>query len=696
PSAAFARATVMIQIEEGDALSDMTPATPAGGNTGTTLGEQRKLALDYAAQVWGERLDSDVPITVGVSFEPLPCSGSASVLGAAATTALFTGVSGGGANPAFYYPSALANKLAGRDLDPSDPEIRMQLNSDVDAACKAGTGGFYYGFDGKGASGVDFIETVMHELAHGLGLASFADPETGELFTADGVDPYTALVRDLDLDQTWPSLTDAQRQMSAGDLRRVAWDGDRARAMTAEQFAKGVPSVTFEPTVAGFSGIVSDSSFGENSALHPAAGTLRAAPLGGCSSVSGVSGAVLLLRPTRCSVATAAQFAKDSGAAGALIVSSGSPFSAPAQPLDVEGDSVALPVVAISSSDADQINQALMAGAVQASLGGAADKLLGSDDAQRPLLFASRPVSASSTISHLEPLIRPQQLMEPITGPVPTHDVSFTLALLADVGWQLLCGNGVIDGSEECDDGAKNNDVLSDRCRSTCTKRRCGDGVKDPNEACDGNNDDSRANACRTSCQLPACGDGVIDNGEECDDGANNSDTGAGRCRMRCRKAMCGDGVIDPREECDDGTNNGSSSGACRSNCKAPSCGDGVVDPGEECDDGTTNSDMLAGACRASCEKAHCGDGIVDPGEDCDGSTGCSDECRRGGSASRNRSSDAGESESDAGESRDDHQASCSCGITAGARAPGALSLPFLLLGAARLRRRRRSKSKPD
>jgi hypothetical protein len=669
PAPAFARATVTIQIEAGDALSDTTSVAPVGGNSGTTLGEQRKLALDYAAQVWGDRLDSTVPITVGVTFEPLPCSGSASVLGAAATTALFSGVSGGGANPDFYYPSALANKLAGRDLDPSEPEIRMQLNSDVDAGCKAGTGGFYYGFDGKGQQGVDFTETVLHELAHGLGLASFADPETGELFSSDAVDPYTALVRDLELDKLWPALTDAQRATSAGDLRRVAWDGERARSATAEQFAKGVPALSFEPVVSGFSGIVSDSSFGQNSALHPVSGPVRTAQNQGCGSLASanVKGAVVLLAPTRCSVASAAQSAKEAGAIGALIVSSGSPFTAPVQPLEAETQDVAIPVIAVTSDDADRIAQAASSGEFRASLGGNADQLLGGDSMQRPLLFASEPVSASSSISHVEPLIRPQQLMEPITGPVPTHDVSFTLALLADLGWSLTCGNGAVDNGEACDDGAKNSDVLPDRCRSDCKRPSCGDGVKDSNEACDGNNDDKRANACRTNCKLPACGDGVVDNGEECDDGANNSDTRGGTCRMRCRK---------------------------------PACGDGVVDPGEACDDGARNSDTRAGACRTECKKAYCGDGVVDPGETCDGSTGCSDECTRGGektgakTAESREEPDAGEradEEADASADTHEHRAECSCRVVRAASLPGPLAAVwFALMVGLSIRRYRR------
>ena len=68
---------------------------------------------------------------------------------------------------------------------------------------------------------------------------------------------------------------------------------------------------------------------------------------------------------------------------------------------------------------------------------------------------------------------------------------------------QPTCGNGRIDGAEECDNGA--------------------------------NNSDATPNACRTSCMLPRCGDGVVDfpNGEECDNGVNDGRRGCFQCR-RC------------------------------------------------------------------------------------------------------------------------------------------------------------------
>ncbi|RMF20920.1 MAG: peptidase, partial [Deltaproteobacteria bacterium] len=47
----------------GEGFNDATPVTPVGGNSGTTLGEQRLLAFQYAADLWGSRIDSNVTLT---------------------------------------------------------------------------------------------------------------------------------------------------------------------------------------------------------------------------------------------------------------------------------------------------------------------------------------------------------------------------------------------------------------------------------------------------------------------------------------------------------------------------------------------------------------------------------------------------------------------------------------------------------
>jgi uncharacterized protein (TIGR03382 family) len=62
-----------------------------------------------------------------------------------------------------------------------------------------------------------------------------------------------------------------------------------------------------------------------------------------------------------------------------------------------------------------------------------------------------------------------------------------------------VCGDGVLTGTEICDDGAGNSDTAPDACRTSCQPASCGDGVVDQGEQCDdGNaiNDDG----CDTSC----------------------------------------------------------------------------------------------------------------------------------------------------------------------------------------------------
>src|SRR5438128_2281155 len=68
--------TIVNRNAPGIGFNDATPAAPVGGNSGTTLGQQRLIAFQYAASVWGAALDSAVPIRVAASFEPLACTAS--------------------------------------------------------------------------------------------------------------------------------------------------------------------------------------------------------------------------------------------------------------------------------------------------------------------------------------------------------------------------------------------------------------------------------------------------------------------------------------------------------------------------------------------------------------------------------------------------------------------------------------------
>lgn len=169
-----------------------------------------------------------------------------------------------------------------------------------------------------------------------------------------------------------------------------------------------------------------------------------------------------------------------------------------------------------------------------------------------------------------------------------------------------VCGDGIQQEDEQCDDG---NKISDDGCTNTCRIGTCGDGIRQPSEACDdGNLND--LDGCTNSCALPGCGDGILQGKEECDDGNKvNGDS----CSNDCTIPVCGDGVIQRGEQCDDG--NTIDSDDCSASCRLPACGDGVKGGDEECDDGNTED---ADSCTSECRKAACGDGILQENEECD------------------------------------------------------------------------------
>lgn len=133
------------------------------------------------------------------------------------------------------------------------------------------------------------------------------------------------------------------------------------------------------------------------------------------------------------------------------------------------------------------------------------------------------------------------------------------------------CGNGEIDGEEECDDGPlENSDSEPDACRLDCTNPRCGDEVTDDGEECDDGfiGSDTCTRGCKFVSELCGNGDLDEDEGEECDLGDGvNSDTEPNTCRTDCTDPICGDGVTDEGEDCDEGENNGKVHTHCSVNC---------------------------------------------------------------------------------------------------------------------------------
>lgn len=92
----------------------------------------------------------------------------------------------------------------------------------------------------------------------------------------------------------------------------------------------------------------------------------------------------------------------------------------------------------------------------------------------------------------------------------------------------VVCGDGLVQGAEWCDDGLSNGDGAA--CTNECMPARCGDGyVWSGEEACDdGNNADG--DGCAGDCSV--CGDGLTTGSESCDDGNVEPYDGCHRCRL--------------------------------------------------------------------------------------------------------------------------------------------------------------------
>ncbi|MFM6070336.1 MAG: hypothetical protein ACKPB9_01920, partial [Dolichospermum sp.] len=123
-------------------------------------------AFQFAVDIWESLLDSSVPITVNASFANL----GSNILGQAGALNFFRNFSGAPQTNT-WYPVALANSLAGQDLDPTASDIGVLLNSNFN---------WYYGLDNNVPTNqMSFVSVVLHELGHGLGFSGSMNNQSG-------------------------------------------------------------------------------------------------------------------------------------------------------------------------------------------------------------------------------------------------------------------------------------------------------------------------------------------------------------------------------------------------------------------------------------------------------------------------------------------------------------------------------------
>lgn len=272
---------------------------------------------------------------------------------------------------------------------------------------------------------------------------------------------------------------------------------------------------------------------------------------------------------------------------------------------------------------------------------------------------------ATSTGGSTEPDPDPSGGPGTTTGmPDPTAGDGTTTGDSGTTG-ENLCGNGVIDAGEECD-GTEFGDAT------------CLDFTDDSGEPFTGGRLSCSYMTCEivtTACTNFRCGDGMVQMGEECDgpiDSVFDRDcffSGLGDGEITCSDEctfdtsgciQCGDGQVGGGEECDGGIGSatcesqgfdygtltcGSGCNFDTSGCAMNTCGDGVRLGDEVCDCGPGATDCTpeqvggetcesagggtlnygAPRCNGSCDAlelsncTQCGNGVREGSEPCDG-----------------------------------------------------------------------------
>jgi len=434
-SKSFASATIVIQ--NGDAagvgFNDTTAVAPVGNNTGTTLGQQRLNAFQFAANIWGATLNSSVTITIRATWEALSCSTSSATLGSAGASGIFANFPNA-PQTGTWYPAALANSLAGSDLDTTTQEIRARFNINLGTPGCLDNSPFYLGLDNNHGSGVDLVTVLLHEFSHGLGFQTFTSTSTGQ-FSGSFPSIYDKFLMDDTAGKTWDAMTATERQTSATNNGNLSWSGPLVTGFVHNVLGTPRLKVNSPPAVAG-NYTVGTADFGAPLNSGGVNGiVVQALATDGCSALtngSAVAGKIALIDRGTCTFVTKVKNAQNAGAIGVIIGNNTTGV------IEMGGSDPTITITSLMISQSDASNIRAQSN-VNATLLIDTTVPAGADTAGRALLYAPTTLAAGSSVSHWDISEFPNQLMEPNISGDLTHSVAqpldLTVAQLRDVGW---------------------------------------------------------------------------------------------------------------------------------------------------------------------------------------------------------------------------------------------------------------------
>jgi hypothetical protein len=452
---AQAAATIVINNKNlpGVGFNDATPATPVGGNPGTTLGQQRLNAFTHAANIWGQTLTSPVQIVIDARFTPLACTATGAVLGSAGATQVFATFPGAPKVDTLY-SYALANKLYGTEIsDAPGAQINANFNSELGKpGCLTGTS-FYFGLDGNHGASIDFVTVLLHEMGHGVGFQTFTSGLSGAQL-AGYPSVWDHFLLDNTTNKLWVNMTNLERKASALRPGGLSWTGPRVTA-AAPKVLSATPQLRVIGAGAQSAGglyAVGEADFGPRVTNPPLTGQIATVAMqpestgSACTpfnaaNAAAVNGKIALVSRGTCGFVVKVKNAQDAGAIGVIVAD-----NAPGAAAGMGGadPSITIPSVRVSQLDGIAIATSLTKdnGNTSGTVGKfelSKTLLAGTDSQQRITMYTPNPYESGSSVSHYNTTAKRNQLMEPAINAdlthAPTLPLDLTFELLKDIGW---------------------------------------------------------------------------------------------------------------------------------------------------------------------------------------------------------------------------------------------------------------------
>ncbi|MEM6911696.1 MAG: PA domain-containing protein [Verrucomicrobiota bacterium] len=435
-----------IQFNDGAdfGFNDTTAVSPVGGNTGTTLGQQRRLLMERAAAIWGGYLQSEVPIVIAARHLQLGGSNFSATLAFAGPEGFFEGFPNAPQEDVLY-ASPLADSLRGADNDPGQADLSVTINESVDSSpFVLGGAGYYYGLDNEAPAGqVDLLSTLLHEIGHGLGFLSGVDETDGTLL--GGLpDSFTLRIYDEETDKAWPAMTNAERQASAINAPDLTFRGPATQQASLRQLkpefgdvvvrqldSTGAVVQTFAAQAGDFGwGLAPWGLTGALVLVDDGSGVTSDACSAPFANAEALLGRIALIDRGSCNFDDKVKRAQDAGALGVLIVN-----NAGNDLVSMQGNNeeILIPSLFLGQADGDTLKSLLPGALVRLEQTGPR----AGSTAEQVRLYAPNPTQSGSSVSHWSLDAYPDLLMEPSIASSRLPDLDLTLPALRDIGWPV-------------------------------------------------------------------------------------------------------------------------------------------------------------------------------------------------------------------------------------------------------------------